>query len=108
MDIIIKGNHLEVTSSLREYVETKIGGLEEYNQDIINADVILKTERALQIAKATLHIPHMTLHAEATEDDMYAAIDKLEEKLKHQLAEHKSKFETQRNHRPKDPAEAGF
>lgn len=98
MDINIKGHHVEVTESLRETVLDKLGHLDKYDHEITNIDVFLTVEKERQTATATVNIPHISLHAEATTDDMYSAIDELEQKLKKQITEHKRKLEDKIKH----------
>jgi putative sigma-54 modulation protein len=53
--------------------------------------VILSVEKLVQKAEATLNLAGRSMHAEATAEDMYAAIDLLADKLDRQVLKHKEK-----------------
>ncbi|GEA52501.1 ribosomal subunit interface protein [Vibrio inusitatus NBRC 102082] len=92
MQINIKGHHVELTESLQEYVDTKFQKLERFFEHITNVHVILKLEKVNHIAEATLHVSQGDIHATAEEENMYAAIDALVDKLVRQLTKHKEKL----------------
>ncbi len=92
MQINLTGHHVEVTDSMREYVNTKFEKLERFFDKINTVHVILTVEKLQQVAEATLHINHGEIHAKADNEDMYAAIDNLTDKLVRQLTKHKDKL----------------
>ncbi|CAM3983550.1 MULTISPECIES: ribosome hibernation promoting factor [Vibrio] len=92
MQINITGHHVELTESLQEYVDTKFQKLERFFEHINNVQVILKLEKVNHIAEATLHVSQGDIHATAEEENMYAAIDALVDKLVRQLTKHKEKL----------------
>lgn len=93
MNLTISGHHLDLTTPLREYVTTKLKRIERHFDHLINADVILSVEKLRHKAEATVHASGADLHAEAVvEDDMYAAIDALMDKLDQQTRKHKEKL----------------
>ncbi|MDH5785835.1 MAG: ribosome-associated translation inhibitor RaiA, partial [Chromatiales bacterium] len=59
---------------------------------VTNVHVILSVEKMRQKAEATVQITGNTLHAESTEEDMYAAIDDMVDKLDRQVKKHKEKI----------------
>lgn len=91
MQLNISGHHIEVTDSMREYVKTKIEKLERHFDQISNVQVTLSVEKQRQKAEASLNIKGAQIHADATHDDLYAAIDMLNDKLDRQLLKHKEK-----------------
>ena len=91
MQISVSGQHLEITESLRDYVTSKLGKLERYFDKVTNVHAILSVEKLRQKAEATIHINGANLFAEAENEDMYAAIDALADKLDRQLKKHKEK-----------------
>jgi putative sigma-54 modulation protein len=96
MNLIIHGHHVEVTPALRGYVEGKIERIRRHFDHLIEADVVLSVEdRLRQRAEITLRVRGNSIHAEATEEDMYAAIDGLMDKLDRQVLRHKDRV---RNH----------
>jgi putative sigma-54 modulation protein len=91
MQVIISGHHIEVTPSLRGYVENKVARLERHFEQITEAHVILSVDKLDQKAEATLQVNGATIYADAQSHDMYIAIDALVHKLDRQLKKHKEK-----------------
>ncbi len=92
MQINLTGHHVEITSSLRDYVDTKFAKLERHFDHINNVHVILNVEKLSQTAEATLHLTGGEVFANAEHSDMYAAIDSLIDKLDRQVIKHKEKM----------------
>ena len=93
MQLSISGHHIEVTEPLRNYVTEKLQRLERHYDHITNTHVILSVNKLQQRAEATIHISGAELFADADCDDLYAAIDKLADKLDRQILKHKEKIE---------------
>lgn len=91
MQINLTGHHLDITDSLREYVDSKFTKLERHFDHINNVHVILNVEKLNQKAEATLHLSGAEVFANAEHLDMYAAIDALIDKLDRQVIKHKEK-----------------
>ena len=102
MNFNIRGENIEVTPAIREYVEKKIAKLERYFSETpdANVNVNLKTYSD-KTAKVEVTIPMSQLLLRAEEDnvDMYAAIDLITDKLERQIRKHKTKVN--RKHREK-------
>ena len=92
MQLSITGHHIEVTPALREKVESKLGKLEKHFDHLTAVHCILTVEKLRHKAEATVHLSGGTIHADATEEDMYAAIDSLVDKLSRQVQKHKEKL----------------
>ena len=91
MQINLTGHHLEITESLRQYVDSKFTKLERHFDHINNVHVIHNVEKLNQKAEATLHLSGAEVFANAEHLDMYAAIDALIDKLDRQVIKHKEK-----------------
>lgn len=91
MQVNITGHHVELTNSLRDYVSEKLSRVQRHYDNITNVQVTLSIEKERQQAACTLHAAGADLHAEASDSDMYAAIDALTDKLDRQLVKHKEK-----------------
>ncbi len=91
MQVIVSGHHIDVTPSLRSYVENKAERLERHFDQITEVHVILSVDKLDQKAEATLQVNGGTLFADALAHDMYVAIDALMHKLDRQLKKHKEK-----------------
>jgi putative sigma-54 modulation protein len=92
MQINISGHHIELTPALKEYAEEKIQRLEHHFDQITRSDITLTVEKSVQKAECTIHVSGSDLHASAENENMYAAIDSLSDKLDRQLLKHKEKL----------------
>ncbi|WAJ70525.1 ribosome hibernation promoting factor [Catenovulum adriaticum] len=92
MQINLTGHHVDITTALRDYVDTKFAKLERHFDHINNVHVILNVEKLSQTAEATLHLSGGEVFANAEHTDMYAAIDSLINKLDRQVIKHKEKM----------------
>lgn len=92
MQLDVSGHHVNVSEALRDYVKTKFSRLKRHFDIATHAHVILTVEKLDQKAEATVHVSGGNLFADAVEEDMYAAIDALADKLDRQLKRHKEKL----------------
>lgn len=92
MQINLTGNHVELTDPLRNYVNSKLERLERHFDIVQNIHVVLSVEKLRHKAEATLHISGGNLFADSVEEDMYAAIDALVDKLDRQVKKQKEKL----------------
>lgn len=97
MQINLTGHHVDLTPALRDYVDTKLSKLERHFDNVTDVHVILTVEKLEHKAEATVHVSGNDLYADAVEEDMYAAIDGLIDKLDRQVIKHKEKA-TDRQH----------
>lgn len=92
MQINLTGHHIEITDSLRDYVESKFSKLERHFEQINNVHVVLNVQKLQQIAEAKIHLSGGEVYATSEHADMYAAIDVLIDKLDRQVIKHKEKL----------------
>jgi putative sigma-54 modulation protein len=92
MQINIQGHHVDLTDSMQDYVNSKFQKLERFFDHITNVNVVLRVEKVHHIAEATLRVSQGDIHATAEDDNMYASIDSLVDKLVRQLNKHKEKL----------------
>ncbi|AHE99311.1 ribosome hibernation-promoting factor, HPF/YfiA family [Thioalkalivibrio paradoxus] len=92
MQINLTGHHVDITNALRDYVEDKFQRLERHFDQVIDIHVVLTVEKNHNKAEANLQVSGNQIHADATHDDMYAAIDGLIDKTDRQLIKHKEKL----------------
>ncbi|WP_038173605.1 MULTISPECIES: ribosome hibernation promoting factor [Vibrio] len=92
MQINLNGHHVDLTDSMQDYVNEKFQKLERFFEHINSIHVVLKVEKVRQIAEATLHVNQAEIHASSEDENMYAAIDSLVDKLTRQLNKHKEKL----------------
>ncbi|MFC2029292.1 ribosome hibernation-promoting factor, HPF/YfiA family [Chloroflexota bacterium] len=98
MELTIKGRNVEVTDRLRDYVENKMGRLDRYLPTISGVWVDLSTEGARaahdrQVCQVTVRSDGVILRAEERSDDMFTAIDAVQDKMYRQIARFKGKRE---------------
>ena len=91
MQLNIAGHHVELTDALRDYVSSKLERLERHFDQVSNVDVILSVEKLVQKAEATVPVNGQNLFAYAEDQNMYAAIDALVDKLDRQIIKRKEK-----------------
>jgi putative sigma-54 modulation protein len=101
MNILITGQHLDLTPSIRAYVENKLERITRHFDQVIEIAVILGVEAPADKdrrhrAEVNLRVKGDMLHAESRADDLYAAIDSLIEKLDRQVLKFKEKVKGHR------------
>ena len=97
MNISITARKFKAHSSLKEFINDEISSLKKFNDDIINADIILSYQNqsnSIKKADITLHIPGQTLNATENSDDFKKAVSSSVGKLEKQLKTLKSKRTT--------------
>ena len=92
MQLNVSGHHVEVTYSLKSYVLKKVKRLERHFDSITNMEVTLSVEKERQKAESTIHISGGEIYAASEHKNLYAAIDKLADKLDRQLIKKKEKI----------------
>jgi putative sigma-54 modulation protein len=93
MNLQISGHHVEVTPALRVYVENKLDPVIRHFDRVTGVSVILSLDKLKQKAEVTVHVPGKDIYVESAEDDLYAAIDVLFDKLDRQVQKHKQKVQ---------------
>lgn len=90
----IRGENVEVTESIRDYVIKRISKLEKFFENNVeaNAHVNLKVypNKTFKV-EVTIPLPYLTLRAEETSSDMYGSIDLVTDKLERQIRKYKTK-----------------
>ena len=92
MQLSVTGHHVEITAAMRSYVEKKLDRVVRHFDLVIDTHCVLTVEKLMHKAEATLRVRGETIHALATEGDMYAAIDALADKLERRVRKHKEKL----------------
>ncbi len=97
MNLNITGHHLDVTPAIRDYVTEKLGRVVRHFDHVSGAHVILSVEKLRQKAEVTVHVRGKDIFVEAENENLYAAIDALTDKLDRQVLKHKEK-QAEHNH----------
>lgn len=100
MNLQITGHHVHVTPAIRDYLSSKMERVNKHFDHVIDANVILSVAKLSQKVEATLHVRGRDIFCESTNEDMYAAIDALIDKLDRTILKHKEKYLGQRHGSP--------
>lgn len=92
MQLNLTGHHVEITDALRKYVDEKFERVQRHFDKVTNTHVILSVDNVRHKAEATVNMSGNNIFAEHIEEDMYAAIDGLIDKLDRQVKKHKEKI----------------
>lgn len=94
MNFIVRGEKLEVTDSIKEYVTGKLSKMEKYfdNPENVNVKVLFSVRGREQKVEVTITAKNYDLRAEVSHSDLYAAIDLVMDKLETQMRKFKSKL----------------
>ncbi|MBB6671502.1 ribosome hibernation-promoting factor, HPF/YfiA family [Cohnella nanjingensis] len=96
----VRGQRMEVTNALRDYVEKKLSRLERYFEAPPQSDVhvTLSVTKGRHAVEVTIPLPNFMLRAEEKSGDMYASIDLVVDKLERQIRKHKTKMNKKLKH----------
>ncbi|AKA71023.1 ribosome hibernation-promoting factor, HPF/YfiA family [Clostridium scatologenes] len=93
MRITVSGKNIEVTSALRNTVERKLSKLEKYFNPDVEVYATLSVQKNRQIVEVTIPFNGVILRGEEENDDMYASIDLVVDKLEGQIRKQKTKLQ---------------
>lgn len=89
----IRGDKMIITDAIKDYTETKLGKLEKYfKDDDITANVLAKVRGNSQIVEVTIPTSKFILRSEEENEDLYAAIDLVSDKLERQIRKNKTRL----------------
>jgi len=91
MQLNVTGHHIEVTASLKNYVEKKLDRIVRHFDNVLDVHCILTVEKLRHKAEAKMLVNGGTIFADAVDENMYAAIDALADKLDRLVKKHKDK-----------------
>jgi putative sigma-54 modulation protein len=91
MQLELSGHHVEITPAMRSYVLKRFERISRHFEQVLDIHCVLTVEKLRHKAEATLALRGTTIHADATEPNMYAAIDALADKLDRCVKKHKEK-----------------
>lgn len=97
MNLTISGHHLEVTPALRSYVTAKLDRITRHFDQVVDVKVLLSIEKQKekerrQHAECNIYVKGSDLFAECSNQDLYAAVDELVDKLDRKVVRHKDKI----------------
>jgi putative sigma-54 modulation protein len=102
MQLHVKGKNLQVSESIRDYVERKLSKLDKQVHELTRIEIELAVEKnpsvaENQVAEATVWLKGHTLRAREATRDMKASIDELTETLVRQIREERDKKMSKRH-----------
>jgi putative sigma-54 modulation protein len=90
----IRGNKIDVTQAIEDYIKSKISKVEKYFNDTAEAKAIISAKGKEQKVEVTIWSGKYNVRAEEINEDLYAAIDLVLDKLERQLKKYKDKLQT--------------
>ena len=92
MEVKIRGNKIEITDSMKEYVKEKLSKLDKYSFGEFTATVLVKVRNYTQKVEVTIPLKTLILRAEEEAEDFYSAVDLVVNKLERQIRKNKTKL----------------
>lgn len=95
----ITSRHFKAHDTLQEYIKAGIDNLSKYNEEIINAEVILSFEKAVnsvKICEIIVKLKGKTLTTKEDSDDFNKSVDKALNKIETQLLKFKDKIKSEK------------
>ena len=109
MQILVKTKNVQVSESLKSYIETKVGNLDRFMPNIHEARVDLaarsaKSAQDRQVAQITLHSGDGAfLRTEESSSDLRASLDIAIEKMERQIKKYKGKHWNPKSRAQEEP-----
>ena len=92
MKLTFNGRKIEVTDSLKDYAAKKLSKLDKFFSTDTEATVVCSKERGRYTAEVTVRAANMFFRAQDTANDVYAAIDEVQEMIERQIRKNKTKL----------------
>lgn len=85
---VITSKFIDVKPSIREYVASRFEKLERMQVPMLTPHVYINKEGGNYVVEANIQIPFGKLFAQAEHENLFAAINALEQKLERQMIRH--------------------
>ncbi|OPJ56045.1 ribosome hibernation-promoting factor, HPF/YfiA family [Alkalithermobacter paradoxus] len=93
MDIKIVGKNIDLTEGIKTSIQDKLGKLGKYFTNEVEIRATVRAKKARQTIEVTvIPISGSILRAEQSEENLYAAIDGVVDKLSRQLRKYKTRL----------------
>ena len=94
MEIFVRGKNIKVTDAIESYVKEKLNKLDTYlgDSENVKANVLLNVHGRSQKVEVTIPLKNFILRAEDVQEDLYAAIDTVADKLQRQIRKNKTRL----------------
>ena len=104
MEIVIRGSKLEITDAMEAYAKEKLTKLDKYldGTEEAKATVLVKVRGHLNKVEVTIPLKNLILRAEESQEDFYAAIDVVIDKLERQIRKNKTRIASTKKKEARD------
>lgn len=94
----IRGNKIDVTEAISDYIKNKVSKLEKYldDNDEVEAKAIVSAKGHNQKVEITIWSGKYNIRAEVVNSDLYSAIDLVIDKLERQFKKYRGKLNIKR------------
>ena len=94
MNISIRGDKLEITEAMKTYAKEKLEKLNKYidSPEKVDANIFVKVRNHSHKIEVTIPLKKFILRAEEEQEDFYAAIDVVMDKLERQIRKNKTRI----------------
>jgi putative sigma-54 modulation protein len=92
MQLNLTGHHVDITDPMRNYVQSKLARIQRHFDHVTDVNCVLTVDKLRHRAEATVNLAGARLFADAIDENMYAAIDSMIDKLDRQVRKHKEKI----------------
>jgi putative sigma-54 modulation protein len=105
MKLVIQGKNIDITPSIREYVEQKVDkAIAHYQSFLTEVDICLSVAKNprihTQTAEVTIFANGSVIRAEEASDSLYASIDLVANKINRQLRKYKERLRIHKGESP--------
>jgi len=104
MNISIRGDKLEITEAMKDYVKEKLAKLDKYidSPENVDASILVKVNKQSHKVEITIPLKKVMLRAEVEQESFYAAVDVAIDKLERQIRKNKTRISSKKNKDEKD------
>ena len=98
MNITLRGDKIKITEAMQSYANEKLEKLNKYFDDSENvkANLVVKVQNYKQKDEVTIPLKNLILRAEESQDDFYAAVDTVVDKIERQLRKNKTRLQSKK------------
>lgn len=93
MKFNIIGKKMSVSEKKTEYITKKIGKLDKFFKTEPEARIVIGSQKDKEYIEATIYADGFMVRAEAQQDDIFSAIDKVVDVIERQIRKNKTKLE---------------
>lgn len=92
-NISIAAKHIAMTDAIKNYVLEKMSKVDRFTHHILDLKVTLDIQKLQHIVTAQIKFSHYKIYVHASLDDLYAAIDKVADRLTKLVRKYKEKLQ---------------